>query len=245
MVCQRCASEVEDGNVCVCSGVSYGHYRLWLHWFGWFSINTISHSPRFPSTMSSFHMIWKQHVPSSQPPRGITVQIWLLCLSLFFSVKTFQFTQALTTTWEWMMGAFETRPLVTLQSLTFLPKCFTQKPSQETDILAQPLFALSSACPLGGEGAQEAATSRNCSLLVESVLVASLRLLHTGCESFFCFVSHIQQGGWRGILFWETSQDSCVWRQFCSGLLDVSPLMYEVMSKREFKLTLLTYPQHW
>lgn len=41
---------------------------------------------------------------------------------------------------------------------------WTQKPSQVTDTLVQPLFALSTASPLGGNQAQEAMTSRNRSL---------------------------------------------------------------------------------
>lgn len=61
---------------------------------------------------------------------------------------------------------FEIRPPVLLQSDFFSKTAAyqTQKPSQVTDTLVQPFFALSLASPAGGNQAQEARISRNRSL---------------------------------------------------------------------------------
>lgn len=58
-----------------------------------------------------------------------------------------------------MEGVFGIRP-VALQWTHFTADC-TQKPSQVTDTLLQPLFALAAASPLGGNQAHESLTSRN------------------------------------------------------------------------------------
>lgn len=125
-------------------------------------------SPCFSSSISSFLWFWEWFSLSSQPSRDNKSPDFFF---LFFPpvkhrpVLLLLLLQGHSVIWERMKGVLKWGLWCCYSLLTsFPPKTaarWTQKPSQLTDTLAQPLFALSTASPLGGNQAQEAQTCRN------------------------------------------------------------------------------------